>query len=317
MKENKVKLKEIIFKELIKRGYSINKKNRVWNVSDSKLWYLTEEQAREMIELENSKNYADENKKEKMFLAENIEEIKKEIGCEGINFIDIGCEGGEEAFSILEKLDSNSPFRYCPIDLNQYLVKKASNNFVRKFPKGKLFIPHQNSDLDDIVKNIESLKVGRYKKNVIFISTNLFTNLEANEILYLLRINMNVEDLLILSSPIQEKHWIKRAKRYTTGSLTDKMAFHVLSYLGIKRDDVKFGSRFINNRTELFYTFKKDVKLKQDDREIVFNKGDEIVVVVAYKHKKEDLLTYLHMNFKYVTTSTSKDKLYILALCKK
>jgi len=40
-----MKINDLIFKELIKRGYELEGKTRVWDVADSKLWYLTPEQA--------------------------------------------------------------------------------------------------------------------------------------------------------------------------------------------------------------------------------------------------------------------------------
>ena len=35
------KINDLIFKELIKRGYSLEGNTRIWNIADSKLWYLT------------------------------------------------------------------------------------------------------------------------------------------------------------------------------------------------------------------------------------------------------------------------------------
>ena len=40
-----MQINDLIFKELIKRGYSLEGKTRIWNIADSKLWYLTPEQA--------------------------------------------------------------------------------------------------------------------------------------------------------------------------------------------------------------------------------------------------------------------------------
>ena len=43
-------INDLIFKELIKRGYSLEGNTRVWNIADSKLWYLTPEQAQAYLE---------------------------------------------------------------------------------------------------------------------------------------------------------------------------------------------------------------------------------------------------------------------------
>ena len=52
-------INDLIFKELIKRGYSLEGNTRIWNIADSKLWYLTNEQAQAYLDLENSQEYND------------------------------------------------------------------------------------------------------------------------------------------------------------------------------------------------------------------------------------------------------------------
>ena len=50
-------INDLIFKELIKRGYSLKGNTRIWNISDSKLWYLKPDQAQAYLDLERSKVY--------------------------------------------------------------------------------------------------------------------------------------------------------------------------------------------------------------------------------------------------------------------
>ena len=52
-----MKINDLIFKELLKRGYRLEGKTRVWNVADSKLWYITPKQAQGFLDLEKNKNY--------------------------------------------------------------------------------------------------------------------------------------------------------------------------------------------------------------------------------------------------------------------
>ena len=49
------KINDLIFRELIKRGYSLEGNTRIWNIADSKLWYLTPEQAKAYLDLEELK----------------------------------------------------------------------------------------------------------------------------------------------------------------------------------------------------------------------------------------------------------------------
>ena len=46
-----MQVNDLIFKELIKRGYSLDGKTRIWNIADSKLWYLIPEQAQGYLDL--------------------------------------------------------------------------------------------------------------------------------------------------------------------------------------------------------------------------------------------------------------------------
>jgi len=89
------KINEIIFKELLKRGYSLEGKTRVWNIADSKLWYITPEQAQAFLDLEKSPEYSkDVILKEIDLIKENIGEIIKKIGKGPVNIIDLGCGDG-------------------------------------------------------------------------------------------------------------------------------------------------------------------------------------------------------------------------------
>ena len=53
----KTQVNDLIFKELLKRGYSLRGKTRVWNIADSKLCYLTPNQAQAFLDLERSSEY--------------------------------------------------------------------------------------------------------------------------------------------------------------------------------------------------------------------------------------------------------------------
>jgi len=51
------KINDLVFKEVLKRGYNQEGKTRVWNLADSKLWYLTPKQAQGFLNLEETKDY--------------------------------------------------------------------------------------------------------------------------------------------------------------------------------------------------------------------------------------------------------------------
>ena len=72
-------INDLIFKELIKRGYSLEGNTRVWNIADSKLWYLTPDQSQAYLDLETDNSYKKQTGQQQAEnLAEtNIEEIQR------------------------------------------------------------------------------------------------------------------------------------------------------------------------------------------------------------------------------------------------
>ena len=54
---------DLIFKELLKRGYKLEGETRVWDIADSKLWYLTPKQAQGFLDLSKTEGYKKEQEK--------------------------------------------------------------------------------------------------------------------------------------------------------------------------------------------------------------------------------------------------------------
>ena len=121
-----MQVNDLIFKELIKRGYSLEGKTKVWNIADSKLWYLTPEQAKAFLDMEKfdrvQKMYME---KEIDLLKENFDKILEEINSRSLNVIDLGCGNGKKAFEFIENFKDKSKIKYCPIDINKFMIKEA------------------------------------------------------------------------------------------------------------------------------------------------------------------------------------------------
>src|SRR3989344_2181580 len=113
------KINDLIFRELIKRGYSLSGNTRVWNIADSKLWYLTPVQAQAFLDLEKSVDYQkDVIQKEINLINKNMESILKKFESDSVNIIDIGCGDGKKAVLFIKRLiEKDMKIRYCPIDI--------------------------------------------------------------------------------------------------------------------------------------------------------------------------------------------------------
>jgi len=75
------KINDMMFRELLKRGYSLDGNTRVWNIADSKLWYLTPKQAEGYLKLLDSESYqSDFGPKEMTLIGKNVDKIMESVG---------------------------------------------------------------------------------------------------------------------------------------------------------------------------------------------------------------------------------------------
>lgn len=317
MANEKPKVNDLIFKELIKRGYSLEGNTRVWNIADSKLWYLKPEQAQAFLDLEESESYKKEIiDKEIDLIDSEIDEIIKRVEGGNLNILDLGCGDGKKAVLFIDKLKGNVKLRYCPVDISSYMVNKAieriRNNDVAEIVEFQWNI----SDFENIENISTLLRQGSFKETLMLLLGNTLGNFEINEMLYEIRSSMKGGDFLLLGNGLDNRHPEDILKSYDTDKVNDFL-IHIPMQLGFTKDGVKLGVRFANSRVELYYTVLEEKKLDFNDKSVVFSKGDQILVSVSYKYNKEDFISFLNLYFDEVIPKVSEDGSYILALCKK
>jgi uncharacterized SAM-dependent methyltransferase len=310
-------INDLIFKELIKRGYSLEGNTRIWNIADSKLWYLKPEQAQAFLDLESSKDYQEEIiQKEVDLINNNIGEIVSKVGKEALNIIDIGCGDGKKAVLFTDHLKGKIKLRYCPIDISDYMVTKAIAN-VKKLDAGEVVEFQWNiSDFENIENITTLLRQGEIKKNLILLLGNTLGNFEINELLYEIRSSMKGGDFLLIGNGLDSRNPAEILRSYNTPEVNEFL-IHIPLQLGLTKEDIKFGTRFANSRVELYYTLLKDKKIKFQDKTVIFHEGDQILVSVSYKYNKEDFMSFMNLYFDDVIMKVSDDGSYALALCKK
>jgi uncharacterized SAM-dependent methyltransferase len=314
---SKTQINDLIFKELIKRGYSLEGRTRVWNIADSKLWYLTPDQAQAFLDLEKDKGYREEIiQKEVGLINNNINEIVETIGIRAMNIVDLGCGDGKKAMILLNHLRDKVKIRYCPIDISSYMVQKALETFKQTNIGEVVEFKWNISDFENIENIAHLLRIEQFKQNLYLLLGNTLGNFEINELLYEVRSGMNDGDYLLIGNGLSTKDVDQLLESYTTPSV-DSFLGHIPSQLGLDKTDVSFGTRFKNSRIELFYALNRDKLVKFQDKEVLFNKGDRIIVSVSYHYRKEDFISFLKMYFNEVKFYLSNDGTYALALCKK
>ena len=310
-------INDLIFKELIKRGYSLEGNSRIWNIADSKLWYLTPEQAQGFLDLENSETYRKEViEKEINLINNNIKEIINKIGKDNINIIDLGCGDGKKAVIFTEHFKGKIKLRYCPIDISGYMVKKAIEK-IKQVDVGEIIEFQWNiSDFENIENIAVLLRQGEFKRNLILLLGNTLGNFEINELLYEIRSSMKGGDFLLIGNGLDSRNSEEILKAYNNKYLNE-MLVRTLTQIGLKKDNLEYKARFKNSRVEMSYLIKSDCEIKFLDKKVQFSAGDQIIVAVSYKYNEKEFISFLNLYFDDVMTKTSKDGSYIIALCKK
>jgi uncharacterized SAM-dependent methyltransferase len=322
VKNKTPEVNDLIFKELIKRGYSLEGNTRVWNIADSKLWYLTPEQAQGYLDLDSDSSYKKQTGQPQAenLVEANIKEILINIGDSPINIVDLGCGDGLKAMNIIKLLKEKSPslkIRYCPIDISGYMVQKAIETVSKMDVNEIIEFQYNISDFENLENVTPLLIKNEYKKNIFLLLGNTLGNFEIHELLYEIRSAMRENDIFIVDTAVDDNKQAERTEAYRKNKKVNEWLIHVPSQLGLSPEEVELGVRFRNQRIEGYYTIKVDKTILFQNKKVQFNRGDQIVVIVAYKHQKDDLLTYFNLHFKQVLLNVSKDKSKALIICKK
>jgi len=316
----KQKINDLIFKELIKRGYSLRGNTRVWNIADSKLWYLTPKQAQAYLDLENAKDYSS-----KMFGAEIdlLKEFMPRIADKiftgsAVNIIDIGCGDGKKAVVPIDSFYKKTKVRYCPIDISSYMVKKAVEK-ISKINKGEVVNFRWNiSDFDNIENVAALLRDSEFRQNFLLFLGSTISNFEIHEVMYEIVEAMDSgEDYLLMGVALNgATKPAELIKSYKT-KFNDDFLSLILLQLGFKEGEFESDVRYENSRLEWFYVIKKDKTLVFEDKKIDFCKGDQIVVAFSYRYNEEQLRHAMEIYFEEHKFYFNEDKSWALILCKK
>ncbi|RLE39871.1 hypothetical protein DRJ16_07725 [Candidatus Woesearchaeota archaeon] len=313
------KINDLIFKELIKRGYSLRGNTRVWNIADSKLWYLTPKQAQAYLDLEKAKNYSELMfKAELKMLESHMPEISnKVLHGDAINIIDIGCGDGKKARMPIDVLHKKAKIRYCPIDISSHMITVALKE-VRKLEKGEVVDFRWNiSDFDNLENVASLIRDSEYRQNFFIFLGDTISNFEIHEVLYeIVEAMEEDQDYLLIGLSTASKDPEELMKPYDLES-NDKFFGLILSQLGFKENEIEFGVKFENSRVEAFYTIKKSKVLEFSGRKVNFYEGDQIIVGVSHRHTKEDLERIMKIYFEEYKFYFDEQQSRALILCKK
>lgn len=309
------KINDLIFKELIKRKYSLDGNTRVWNLADSKLWYLTPLQAQGYLDLEKDREYKaavvdGENKLIKNYIREIIGKLPNKF----YNIVDLGCGDGKKAVTLIKNSNRHIKARYCPIDISSYMVNKAAKA-IRKLNHGEVVEFQWNiSDFENLINVTPLLRQGEFQNHFMTLLGNTLGNFDRDDILHGIKQSMKSGDWLLIGNGLNSSNKKDILKSYSN-SLIDKWLSNVIKQIGLSTEDVEYGVRFNNSRVEEFYRLRKDKVVNHLGRKIVFMEGDIILVAISYKFSKQEFEKYLKKFFENVKIYTDNQETYALALC--
>ena len=312
-----MKINDLIFKELIKRGYKLEGNTRVWNIADSKLWYLTNKQAQGYLDLSKTKGYKESIiQKEVSLIKKQIEDFSKSLPKTSCNIIDLGCGDGKKASLFIKELTKQMKIRYCPIDISSYMVSKAAKT-IRKMNVGEVLEFKWNvSDFENLNNITPLFRNNGFEHHFMMLLGNTLGNFDREDILNGIKSSMDKGDTLVIGNGLSNGKNINWIKEYED-PVINKWLIQIPLQLGLSKRDIKYGVRFTNSRVEELYILKKDKTVAHLGRQVKFKKGDVLVTAISYKYTDKEFKKILSKFFSKIKIYADKEKTYALALCKK
>ncbi len=312
-----MEINDLIFKEMIKRGCRLEGKTRVWDLTDSKLWYLTPPQAQGFLDLEKSQAYKkDIIQKEISLIKGNLRDIVKHLPKDSYNLIDLGCGDGKKAALFIKELGRLIKIRYCPIDISSYMVGKASNT-IRSMNVGDVIEFRYNiSDFENLENVTPLLRDRSFSTNLLLLLGNTMGNFDKDDIIHGIKKGMKKGDFLLVGNGINSTKKTDILKAYRQ-NLVNEWLVKVIEQVGLSSKDVSYGVRFRNSRIEIFYTTNKDKEVKHLGKRAEFRKGDMIIAAISYKYSRTEFRRILMKFFRNVIVYTYPEETYALALCRR
>src|SRR3989338_2803377 len=313
-----MKTNDLIFKELLTRGFTLENKTRVWNIADSKLWYLTPSQAQGFLNLEKNEGYKKSIIAKEISLINNyLSSFLKELPFKTYNLIDLGCGDGKKASLFIKEFSKHLSIRYCPIDISAYMVNQAART-IKKLKVGEVLKFKWNiSDFENLDNVMPLFRDAGFEHHFMMLLGNTLGNFDRDDILHGIKNSMAKNDVLLIGNGIsngrKSGEWIKDYKN----EKINKWLIKVPLLLGLKESDIKYEVRFVNSRIEEIYILQKYISLKHLGKTVKFEKGDIIIVAISYKYTKDKFKQNIKKFFPKVKIYTDKDKSYTLAFCKK
>lgn len=308
---------DLVFRELIKRGYSKSGTKRVWDVSNHNLLVSSDESAQAFLNLKNFPVYRDNIiNRETALIKASASTLRKSLGSGAFNLIDMNCANGERAVAFIKTLDPKAQVRYCPLSLSPRLTKEATLGLKKAGLKQVVAYAPQQVDFSKLSEVSGMLRTSKFQRNVILLMGSSIAALEINDFLFTLSKDLFQGDLLVVGNGIRTGKRLVHLDVYKHPTF-DQWFIHLMHGLGLTKEDVMYGARFGNSRVECFYTLEADKVIEYGGKRVRLSKGDEILAAVIYKYYSKELENFCRMYFPAGEFLKDADNEYALVLCGK
>ena len=310
-------INDLIFRQFVLRGHTEVAGVRTWDIADSKLWYLTSEQAKGFLTIEHSPEYsAAVTEKEVTLIREHAGAVARAMERRATNLIDLGCGDGKKAVLCIEHFAKEMPVRYCPIDISSYMVQEASHAVEEMgvAPVERIF--WNISDFENLDNVTPLFRSDTFPHHCFLFLGNTLGNFNRDDILHGIRRGMQEGDALLIGNGISEGRSPEEWVRTYAISEMDDFCVRVPMQAGLARDNLRFDVQFIDDCIEVRYIVKDSVTVRGLGKSVEFRAGDVIRTVISYKYSRAQLESMLREFFGDVTVHTDAEQTYALAVCK-
>lgn len=312
-----MQINDLLFKELVKRGYSKRGKNRVWDVSDSRLWYLTPALAQGFLNLGNYNPYRKRVIDDEISLLKaHAPAIVKMLGKQKFNLIDLGCGSGLKAEVFLRSIPKSITTRYCPIDISPFYIQETMKRLQTMGAKNVSEVKPFVVDFTTAYYLLGMLRNSEYTSNLSLLLGETISHYDIHDLLFALSRDMFPGDVLVIGNGIRTGKRFVDIDKYRNPLFNDWF-IHLMRGLGFEDHEVSVDVRFTNERLEGFYHVLTDKTIGNNGQKVSFKKGDEIIVAVQYKFFERELKKYAKMYFSDVEIKKNAESEYCLLVCKK
>jgi len=180
-------IKDVVFKEFVRNGYAKSDGKRIWDIAKRKFLYLTPELAKGFLKVRGlgvyKKQIVD---REIALINAHAPKFSKLVGNEPFNLLDIFCGDGKKACEFIKTLHGEGKIRYCPSNVNDYLVNLALRN-VKKEKYGNV-VEYEPCICDchgaELATMIGKLRNSKFKKSVILLFGSVLASYDTNDYLF-------------------------------------------------------------------------------------------------------------------------------------